>query len=99
MTLPAASIPRTPRDRYEADLLRPEFTPDHAQCSAVQLLDALFFNLVADRTSRRSMSRKLKDLFRPARKHKPVKGLYMWGGVGRGKTYLMDCFFSSLPFK
>lgn len=29
---------------------------------------------------------------------KPVKGLYLWGGVGIGKTMLMDCFYQSLPF-
>ena len=29
----------------------------------------------------------------------PVKGLYFWGGVGRGKTYLVDTFYDALPFK
>ncbi|SEI40850.1 cell division protein ZapE [Allopseudospirillum japonicum] len=28
----------------------------------------------------------------------PIKGLYFWGGVGRGKTYLVDTFYESLPF-
>ncbi|MGB1238603.1 MAG: cell division protein ZapE, partial [Pseudomonadales bacterium] len=42
---------------------------------------------------------KLGRAFKAPPKVEPVKGLYFWGGVGRGKTYLMDTFFDSLPFE
>ncbi len=32
-------------------------------------------------------------------KNSTIKGIYLWGGVGIGKTFMMDCFFYTLPFK
>ncbi|MFN3579391.1 MAG: cell division protein ZapE [Pseudomonas sp.] len=84
----------TPLDRYKADLKRPDFLHDPAQERAVLHLQRLFDELVAAESSTGNL---LGRLMR--RKAEPVKGLYFWGGVGRGKTYLVDTFFDALPFK
>jgi cell division protein ZapE len=77
--------------RYQAELAARGFSADAAQLVAVARLDALRSRLVgAGRQRPRWLMRLL-----PARA--PVQGLYLWGGVGRGKTWLMDLFFDSLP--
>ncbi|MEQ8799687.1 MAG: cell division protein ZapE [Salinisphaeraceae bacterium] len=83
--MPAAEA-AGPRQRYEQDLADPEFQSDPAQAAAVDALQAIHDALVD------SPPKRLR------RGWTPVNGLYMWGGVGRGKTYLMDRFFDSLPF-
>ncbi|MES1927164.1 cell division protein ZapE [Salinisphaera sp. T31B1] len=81
---------RSPRARYEADLENDDFQHDPAQAEAVDALEDIYRKLLDRPTS--------KSLF-GKKKRQPVQGLYLWGGVGRGKTYLMDCFFDALPFE
>ena len=78
--------------RYRDDLQHGRRRPDAAQEKAVQALSLLQRELLGQTRDRSWLSRLLGG------KSAPVRGLYMWGGVGRGKTYLMDLFFDSLPF-
>jgi len=87
----------TPLERYQADLKRPDFFHDPAQENAVRHLQRLYDDLVAA-----EHQIKLAGLFGRLlgkKRQGPIKGLYFWGGVGRGKTYLVDTFYDALPFK
>src|SRR6218665_1352407 len=85
----------TPLERYQADLKRPDFFHDAAQETAVRHLQRLYDDLVAAEKNKPGLFGKLLG----KKNQDPVKGLYFWGGVGRGKTYLVDTFFEALPFK
>lgn len=88
----------TPWQRYQADLQNSDFTHDPAQEQAVLLLQDVYERLVAQSTS---VTKGFKGFLKRLRNEplEPVTGLYLWGGVGRGKTYLVDAFFECLPFK
>ena len=88
----------TPWQRYQADLQRKDFTHDPAQEQAVHLLQDLFERLVARRRERSGGLMDWLDDLR-GKKREPEIGLYFWGGVGRGKTYLVDTFYDCLPFR
>lgn len=90
----------SPLVRYEKDLLQPGFSRDPAQAMAVEHLQSFYERLLAahNKVESRSLVASVKSLFVKPKKE-PVKGLYMWGGVGRGKTYLMDVFYDALPFE
>ncbi|MBU29436.1 MAG: cell division protein ZapE [Gammaproteobacteria bacterium] len=68
-------------------------SPDPSQRQALQRLDHLAEQLVL----RKVWSGNRKGLFRRQSRESPERGLYLWGGVGRGKTFLMDLFVDSLP--
>lgn len=90
----------TPWDLYQADLLRHDFSYDAAQEMAVKHLQRLFDDLVAAQARQNSQGA-LTKLSNKLLKKKalPEQGLYFWGGVGRGKTYLVDTFYDALPFE
>ncbi len=79
------------RQRYEATLLQRGYTSDAAQLGAVAALERCENEWVRYKSMRRNSLTKL--LVRP-----PIpRGVYMHGGVGRGKSFLMDCFYQSVP--
>lgn len=84
-----------PRARWEADVAA-GFRRDPAQAEAVAALEALYRSLAEDRPG--LLLRLRTRFFGPPRDRDPIRGLYLWGGVGRGKTHLMDLFHASLPF-
>lgn len=87
----------TPLERYHHDVKTNGFQSDPAQERAVICLDDLHHRLVKRIHSQSKKS--LKNWLSRTKTPDPEKGLYFWGGVGRGKTYLMDLFFEGLPFK
>jgi cell division protein ZapE len=89
----------TPWEHYQQDLQREGFNYDAAQEQAVKHLQALFDRLCQQKTTEKpGLVSRLKSRFAPSLPE-PEMGLYFWGGVGRGKTYLMDVFFDCLPFE
>ena len=84
----------TPLARYQQDLQQNTFVDDPIQASVIQRLQQLYDQIMrTDDASPQAMS----SWFRVKKKpHVALQGLYLWGGVGRGKTYLMDVFYESL---
>ena len=83
------------REAYEESLRREGHVEDPAQLDVIAHFEDLQTRL-AIRQPRRG---RLRTLFIRGEPRENVRGLYIWGGVGRGKTFLMDLFFESLQIE
>lgn len=91
-TLPA-DISMSPNVWYQAVRASSDFVEDAAQVAVVNAMDVLWHQLVEFKSRRNRFLG--HSLFNPD----VPKGLYLWGGVGRGKTFLMDAFYVCLPYR
>ena len=92
----------SPTSRYLQALNEGSHQPDDVQRKAVERLDTIYQSLTV-KPDAAPAGGGLRATFgkwlgkRELATAAPVRGLYMWGGVGRGKTWLMDLFYQSLP--
>lgn len=89
MTLPKIA------DTYAEGVQAGRIEPDAAQLALLERFDDLIDRLA--RPPARPSVAPLARLFGRKREPEPVRGLYVWGSVGRGKTMLMDMFFDAAP--
>ncbi|MBP5790309.1 MAG: AFG1 family ATPase [Neisseriaceae bacterium] len=82
----------TPLSWYREASTQAGFIKDPAQEKAIHALDQLWHQLIDFKEKRnRFLGRSLRSPVSP-------RGLYFWGGVGRGKSFLMDAFYGCLPY-
>ena len=81
------------KQAYEAELVARGYTADPAQLRAVDALECCANEWAAFKAQRSNTFKKLI--------HHPdtPRGVYMYGGVGRGKSFLMDCFYNAVPLR
>jgi cell division protein ZapE len=89
------SAPASLRERYQRELATHGYQPDPAQGAAIEQLERLRTQLLAEAGA--GIWCRIGQRLMPAAGADTVRGVYLWGGVGRGKTWLMDLFYDSLP--
>ena len=92
-TVGPMTAPSGPLQWYHSFSERPDFNPDAEQLRAVERLQVLYDDLMVFKRYRQTL------LARTFGNRPPPRGLYLFGSVGRGKSVIMDGFFSMLPYR
>lgn len=86
-----------PLDRYRAEVERGQLRPDPSQELAVRAVQRVYDELLERERERSGALARLRGWLGRQRPE-PVRGLYLWGDVGRGKSVIMNLFHDALPF-
>jgi cell division protein ZapE len=86
-----------PLQRYKQDLEKKLVVADSSQAVIVEELQQLYIRIESSGKKKPGLGKSFFGKWaKPVSTKNPAQGLYLWGGVGRGKTYLMDIFFDCL---
>lgn len=89
-----------PWQRYQKELDEGLISEDEEQRRVVARLQMLFEELTSGTDAKPDFRSVISNCFATGgRRNFDVKGIYLWGGVGRGKTYRIDLFYDCLPFE
>lgn len=101
MTLLTDALNVTPIEKYQSDLAENGFKQDPSQQAAMARLQRLYNEVTTPTnnqpTTRPSLLIRLTRRFANPAPLRENNGIYLWGTVGTGKSYLMDTFFDCLP--
>jgi len=86
----------TPLEAYQKKLDSGEISEDSLQRQIMQTLNDIYNQLIKRQKFRDSQIGQLRRKVKP---RKPIKGMYLWGSVGVGKTFMIDTFYECLPVR
>jgi len=84
---------------YSESITSGKIRSDPAQEQVIAELQTIYANIVNQKDEPEQKSGFFSFLSKNTKKKEPIKGLYLYGGVGRGKTHLVDFFYDHLPIK